>query len=56
MADLTWPGDILILAGISTVALILLGYLASYLMVKKGITLQVKPKRKKAKSAKAKKA
>lgn len=53
MADLTWPGDVLLLAGIATLALILLGYLASYLMVKKGITLQVKPKRKKAKRAKS---
>lgn len=47
MADLEWPGEILIVAGVATVALTLLSFWFSGVMAKKGWSWQIrsKPKR-----------
>lgn len=49
MANLEWPGDVLLIAGVGSVALILLSYWFSAVMSKRGWSWQVKarPKRKK---------
>lgn len=44
MANLEWPGDVLIIAGVGTVALILISYWWSAVMAKKGWSWQVKAK------------